>query len=297
MIQKMRKERVDGGKKECMQMRNRKEGWSQKQKTVVFLAFTVFLLAALLLAGALNGERALASDFSQANRGPGLAHPFGTDWLGRDMLARTLKGLSVSMILGLSASWASALIALTLGIMAATLGSKADALISYLIDLVMGIPHILLLILISLALGRGMKGVIVGILLTHWPSLARVIRGEILQLKESPYILVSEKLGKGKLWIAFHHMLPNLLPQFLAGAILMFPHAVLHESAITFLGFGLSAEQPAIGIILSESMRYLMMGSWWLAVFPGALLVGVVLSVQGLGESLRRFTDPSGAHR
>lgn len=278
-------------------MHNKKEGWSQKKKTAFFLAITVFLLAALLVAGTLNGERALASDFSQANRAPGIAHPFGTDWLGRDMLARTLKGLSVSIFLGLSASWASALIALTLGIMAATLGPKADALISYLTDLVMGIPHILLLVLISLALGRGMKGVIVGILLTHWPSLARVIRGEILQLKESPYILVSKKLGKGKLWIALHHMLPNLLPQFLVGAILMFPHAVLHESAITFLGFGLSAEQPAIGIILSESMRYLMMGSWWLAVFPGALLVGVVLCMQGLGESLRRFTDPSGAHR
>lgn len=278
-------------------MHNKKEGWSQKKKTAVFLAITVFLLAALLVAGTLNGERALASDFSQANRGPGLAHLFGTDWLGRDMLARTLKGLSVSIFLGLLASSASALIALTLGIMAATLGPKADAVISYLIDLVMGIPHILLLVLISLALGRGMKGVIVGILLTHWPSLARVIRGEILQLKESPYILVSKKLGKGRRWIALHHMLPNLLPQFLAGAILMFPHAVLHESAITFLGFGLSADQPAIGIILSESMRYLMMGSWWLAVFPGALLVGVVLSMQGLGESLRRFTDPSGAHR
>lgn len=297
MIQKIRKKCINGRKQGNMQMRNRKEGWSQKKKTAFFLAITVLFLTALVVAGTLNGERALASDFSQANRGPGLAHLFGTDWLGRDMLARTLKGLAVSIFLGLSASWASALIALTLGIMAATLGPKADALISYLIDLVMGIPHILLLVLISLALGRGMKGVIVGILLTHWPSLARVIRGEILQLKESLYILVSKKLGKGKLWIALHHMLPNLLPQFLAGAILMFPHAVLHESAITFLGFGLSAEQPAIGIILSESMRYLMMGSWWLAVFPGALLVGVVLCMQGLGESLRRFTDPSGAHR
>lgn len=297
MIQKIRKNPVKGRQQERMQMRNRIEGWSQKKKTAVFLAITVVLLAALLVAGTLNGKYALVSDFSQANRAPGLAHPFGTDWLGRDMLARTLKGLSVSIFLGLLASSASALIALTLGIMAATLGPKADAVISYLIDLVMGIPHILLLVLISLALGRGLKGVIVGILLTHWPSLARVIRGEILQLKESPYILVSKKLGKGRLWIALHHMLPNLLPQFLAGAILMFPHAVLHESAITFLGFGLSVDQPAIGIILSESMRYLMMGSWWLAVFPGALLVGVVLSMQGLGESLRRFMDPSGAHR
>lgn len=226
-----------------------------------------------------------------------MTHLFGTDWLGRDMLSRTLKGLSVSILIGGAAAAASAVISLTLGIMAAVLGKTADAIISYLIDLIMGIPHILLLILISLALGRGLKGIIIGIMLTHWPSLARVVRAEILQLKESPFVLVAGKLGKSKLQIALHHMLPNVLPQFLTGMLLMFPHAILHESSITFLGFGLSAEQPAIGIILSESMKYLIMGEWWLAVFPGFMLIAVVLLFQYLGESLRLFADPAGAHR
>lgn len=270
---------------------------SRKKRTAALLLLAVLLLGMVIAAGSLCTQKALETDLSRANLPPGADHLFGTDWMGRDMLARTLKGLSVSILIGGVTSVASGLISLVLGIMAATLGKGADAVISYLIDLVMGIPHLLLLVLISLAVGRGIKGVVLGILLTHWPTLARVVRGEILKLKESPYILVSAKLGKGKLWIALHHMLPNVLPQFLTGMILIFPHAVLHESGVTFLGFGLTAEQPAIGIILSESMRYLIMGNWWLAVFPGILLVGTVLLIRHLGESLRRFADPAGAHR
>ncbi len=281
-------------KSKFMQMHKQR---NRKKETLILLILTIIALLAIMVAGACCSEQAVTSDFSQANQAPGLAHLFGTDWLGRDMLARTLKGLSISIFIGVVTATASAIISLVLGIMAASLGSKVDAVISYLIDLVLGIPHILLLVLISLAMGRGLKGVVIGVMLTHWPTLARVVRGEMLQLRESPYMLVAEKLGKSKLHIALHHMLPNVLPQFLTGMILMFPHAILHESSITFLGFGLSAEQPAIGIILSESMKYLIMGKWWLAVFPGLMLVAVVLLFEYLGQTLRRFADPAGAHR
>ena len=141
----------------------------------------------------------------------------------------------------------------------------------------MGIPHILLLILISLACGRGLTGVVAGIALTHWPSLARLLRAELLQLRESPFIRIAEKLGIGRLRIVREHL---------------FPHAILHEASITFLGFGLPPEQPAIGVILSESMQYLAMGRWWLAVFPGALLVLAVMLFFTLGENLRCLLDP-----
>ncbi len=139
-----------------------------------------------------------------------------------------------------------------MGIVAATMGKIADGLIIGIIDLVMGIPHILLLVLISFALGKGFWGVVAGISLTHWTSLARLIRGEVLQLKQSQYIKIAEKLGQGKLSIAFRHMTPHLIPQLFVGLVLMFPHAILHEASVTFLGFGLSPEQPAIGVILSE---------------------------------------------
>ena len=165
-----------------------------------------------------------------------------------------------------------------------------------LIDVVMGIPHILLLLLISFALGKGLKGVAVGIILTHWTSLTRLIRGEVLQLRESHFIKIAEKMGMSPWQIGIRHMMPHLLPQVLVGMVLMFPHAILHEASITFLGFGLSQEQPAIGVILSESMKYLTMGKWWLALFPGLLLVLVVIMFHVIGDTLNSLLDPSRAH-
>ena len=157
------------------------------------------------------------------------------------------------------------------------------------------VPHIVLLLLISYALGKGEKGVIVGVALTHWPNLARVIRGEILQVREAAYVGIAKQLGKSPWYIARWHIFPQILPQFLVGLVLLFPHAILHEASITFLGFGLPPEKPAIGVILSESMSYLSTGKWWLALFPGLALVGVVILFDRIGSGLKALLDPSSA--
>lgn len=263
--------------------------------TIALLICSAVLLAGIAAAGLLCSEGASVSDFSRKNLAPNAEYLFGTDWLGRDMFLRTLVGLSMSIRLGLLTATVSAGIALALGLLAA-MGRTADLVVSGLIDLVMGIPHMLLLILISCACQKGFAGVAVGISLTHWPSLARLIRGEVLQLKESQYVKISSKLGMSRFKIACTHMLPHLLPQFLTGLILMFPHAILHEASITFLGFGLPPEEPAVGIILSESMKYLITGKWWLAVFPGLLLTATVLLFEALGHSVSRLLSPGGAH-
>ena len=174
-------------------------------------------------------------------------------------------------------------------------GKKADAVVTWLIDLMLGIPHIVLLILISFALGKGFWGVTIGVAVTHWPSLARVVRAEILQCKQSTFVAAARRLGQTPLRIAAKHMVPYVLPQFIVGLILLFPHAILHEAAVTFLGFGLPPEQPAIGVILSESMAYLSAGMWWLAVFPGLALIATVLLFDLAGSSLRKLVDPHSA--
>lgn len=265
--------------------------------TMILFAAAVLFLGAITLAGAVFEEEAMVVDFSRKNLAPCGAYLFGTDWMGRNMFLRTLTGLSMSIRIGLLAAGVSSVIAFVLGTLAATMGKMVDSVITWIIDLVMGIPHILLLILISYAFGKGFRGVVVGVALTHWTSLARLIRSEVLQLREATYMKVAEKLGKSKWEIAWKHMVPHLLPQFLVGLILLFPHAILHEASITFLGFGLSPEQPAIGIILEESMAHLAMGRWWLALFPGLLLVFTVVLVDVAGESLRKLLDPASAHR
>lgn len=268
---------------------------NRRTRLVLLTAGLSLLLLAVYLVGALIPESAYASDYLAAKLPPSWEHPFGTDSLGRDLLMRTLKGLSISMTVGIAASAISAVIAVLVGIAAATGAQWVDAAINWVIDLVMGVPHTILVILISFALGRGLKGLLIGIAATHWCSLARLIRGEVLQLRSETYIAVSRRLGKGSGWILVHHLLPHLVPQFFVGLILTFPHAILHEASISFLGFGLPPEQPAIGIILSESMKYLSTGMWWSAVFPGLLLVAIVLLVDRLGDQLRRILDPSSA--
>ena len=268
---------------------------NRRTEAVLLTALTAAVLIAFYIIALLLPESALASSFLDAGRPPSWAHPFGTDALGRDLLLRVLKGMSVSMTVGMAASGISAVIAVCVGIAAAAGSKWADAAVGWVIDLVMGVPHTVLIILISFALGRGLKGLLAGIAATHWCSLARLIRGEVLQLRGRQYVAASRRLGKSSGWILTRHLLPHLVPQFLVGLVLMFPHAILHEASISFLGYGLPPEQPAIGIILSESMRYLSAGVWWPAVFSGLTLVVVVLLVDRLGESLRRILDPYSA--
>lgn len=270
--------------------------WNRRKTMLCTVIISIFLLTLIAITGTRLTGMAMKTDFSRKNVFPCLSYPFGTDWMGRDMFARTIKGLSLSILIGVFAAAISSIIAMLLGICAATMGKRVDAVITWIIDLIMGVPHMLLLILICVACGRGMKGVVLGVAFTHWTSLARLIRAEVMQLKESPYIRIAEKLGKSKLYIAVNDMLLHLIPQFVVGLVLMFPHAILHEASITFLGFGLTSEQPAIGIILSESMKYLVLGKWWLALFPGLALVLVVVLFYSLGENLRKLINPNSVH-
>lgn len=270
---------------------------NRRTRTLILTILMAVLLIAVYAAGMLVPDSYVASSLRNTKLPPSLRHLFGTDALGRDLFWRTIKGLSVSMTVGIVASGISAVIAVFVGILAATGSKKVDAAINWVIDLVMGVPHIILIILISFCMGRGLKGLLVGIAATHWCSFARLIRGEVMQLRSQQYIAVSRRLGKSSGWILMNHLLPHLIPQFLVGLILMFPHAILHESAISFLGYGLPPEQPAIGIILAESMKYLSAGLWWPAVFPGLTLVLIVLLIDRLGDNLRMILDPYSAQQ
>ena len=223
---------------------------SNRRATLACVVLAAVVLVGIVACGMALQQQAMQTDLAQKNLPPSLAHPFGTDQMGRDMLVRTAAGLATSILVGLVAACASSLIALVLGAVAALGGRAADRAVTWLIDLVMGIPHIVLLILISFALGKGFWGVTIGVALTHWPSLARIMRAEILQCRQSGFVAAARRLGVSRARIAVRHMLPYVLPQLIVGLILMFPHAILHEAAITFLGFGLTPEQPAIGIIL-----------------------------------------------
>lgn len=266
--------------------------FDRRSKTLLTIIGCLLFFGAVFLAAWLYGEQGEVTDLAARKLPPSLDHPFGTDWLGRDMLARTVKGLRISLFVGLSAASCSAIIALVFGLAAATLGKSVDAAVTWLVDVAMATPHLVLLILISFACGGGMKGVIIAVAVSHWPSLTRVIRAEVMQLRSAEYVRLSRQVGKGPLFVAGRHMLPHVLPQFIVGLLLLFPHAILHAAALTFLGFGMSPHMPAVGVLLAESMRYLSMNLWWLAVAPGLALVAAVKAFDLLGGNVRSLLDP-----
>lgn len=262
-----------------------------RQRTALIIICASLVLIILVLSGVLIDADKITINMDQKNEAPSAANLFGTDWLGRDMLLRTIKGLTFSLVVGLLAAFTSTIIALVLSVLSSW-NRTVDNIVTWLIDLFLSVPHIVILIMISFAFGGGFKGIVIGLALTHWPSLTRLLRAEVFQIKSAEYIKISERLGNSKLWIGIHHFLPHLMPQLIVGFILLFPHAILHEAALTFLGFGLPAETPAIGIILSESMRYLSTGHWWLAFFPGFSLLLMVIIFDILGKNIQKMIDP-----
>lgn len=266
-----------------------------RTKTLLIIGLTALLLILVVINSLFINSANILTDFSLINQPPSLQHLFGTDWMGRDMFTRTMKGLGLSIQIGAGASILSSIIAIVLAIVS-SFNKYLDSFVAWLVDLFLSIPHILLIILISISLGGGALGVTLGVAFTHWTSLTRVLRAEIKQIKTSEYVKLSERFGKSKFWIAKKHILPLVITQIVVGTILIFPHAIMHEASVTFLGFGLSPHEPAIGIILSESMRYLATGNWWLALFPGLALLIIVLLFDVIGENIKKLLDPTSAN-
>ena len=265
--------------------------FSSRLVTLLAAGLALLVLIAILIAAALLPDSGLGTQLDARIQPPSWAHPFGTDTLGRDMLTRTIKGLAVSMRVGMLASIGATLIAIALGVLSA-LSKWLDMAIGVLIDLTMALPHLVLVIMISFALNNGTKGVIIAVCVSHWPGLARLVRAEVRQVLSADYVQVSRLLGRSGWQVAARHVLPHVLPQALVGAVLLFPHAILHESAVTFLGFGLEPHLPATGVLLSESMRYITAGWWWLGVLPGICLLLMVLTFEQVALGLRLVLDP-----
>lgn len=266
---------------------------NRRKRIVLYITISIIYLLTILIVGLTMNPDKYAVDYSAKFISPSLGYLFGTDFMGRDMFWRCIKGLSNSILIGIFASVVSSFIALVFGVSSAIIGGWYDRFINWCVDLCMGIPHLILLILISFMLGRGAKGVTIAVAITHWTGLTRLVRAEVLQVRSTQYVQAAYKMGKSKLQVAKSHIIPHVLPVYLIGIVLLFPHAIMHEASITFLGFGLPAEVPAIGVILSEAMKHITTGKWWLALFPGLMLLSVVLLFDVIGENLKLLVNPN----
>lgn len=269
---------------------------SRRARTLTALAAAVVVVVLILVAGTLAVGPAGDPSLVDRNQGPSLEHPFGTDRYGRDVFLRTLVGLRLSLLVGVVAALLSGAIAVVLALVAVLGGRVADAVVRWLVDLFLALPHLVLLILVAFALGGGTVAVILAVGLTHWPRLTRVLTAVARETVASDYVRIARGLGRTPAQIARTHVAGHLLPHLLVGTVLLFPHAILHEAALSFLGLGVDPGLPAIGVMLQESMRYLSAGHWWLAVLPGLALLLVVKLIDRIGDDARALLDPRSAH-
>jgi peptide/nickel transport system permease protein len=231
-------------------------------------------------------------DLASANRPPEPAHPFGTDELGRDVLLRCVYALRVSLAVGLVAALISSVLGTAVGALAGTVGGWVDRLLMRVVDAVASVPHLLLGIVIVAILRPSLTAVVISIALTHWLTSARIVRSEILSLRGRPFVDAAIVGGSSRTRILVRHLLPNVAPQVLLSTTLMIPHAVWHETALSFLGLGLPPHAASVGNMINDAQRSLLTGGWWMSLAPGLLLVVVTLAIAGLSGVWRDRLNP-----
>jgi peptide/nickel transport system permease protein len=233
----------------------------------------------------------LALDVEHILEAPCLAHPLGTDALGRDLLSRMLYGGRVSLWVGFVAVGISTGIGLVLGLVAGFFGGWVDEVIMRLVDVMLCFPSFFLILAVIAFLEPSLLNIMIVIGLTSWMGVARLVRAETLTLRERDFVLAARVAGAGPLRMLGRHILPNAVTPVLVSATLGVAGAILVESSLSFLGLGIQPPDPSWGNILMEGKDVLGV-AWWMSVFPGLAILLTVLGYNLVGESLRDLLDP-----
>lgn len=219
-------------------------------------------------------------------------HLLGTDQLGRDVLSRLIFGARVSMVVGFTAVIFAGVVGTVLGIIAGYIGGWADQIIMRITDAWLALPALTFAIFLAAIVGPSMWNIVIILGAVYWTRYARVVRGEVLSLKERDFVRLAVVAGCSKWTIMRRHILPNVANSAIVLATLMLGVVIVTEASLSFLGVGVPPPQPAWGLMLSDGKQGLMVGYWWLTVFPGVCIMLMVLSANLLGDWLRVKLDP-----
>ncbi len=256
-------------------------------------AITLILLFIYAFGGGLiyTSARANFNDTSKRLQPPSAEHPFGTDTVGRDVLARTIQGGRISLMIGLTAALLEIIIGVLIGAIAGYYGGWIDSLLMRFTEAMLIIPSLFLLIVMARIVGGNVFFIVIIIGLTSWMYVARIVRAEFLSLKENEYILAARSIGTPTREIIFRHILPNSMAPIVVAATLAVATAILSEAYISFLGMGVQPPTATWGNMLDGSYNYIESAPWmW--IFPGLLILLTVLSINFVGDGLRDALDP-----
>ncbi|MCB0073873.1 MAG: ABC transporter permease [Caldilineaceae bacterium] len=271
--------------------------WYFRRDRMAMLSL-IFLL--LVLLGALfaplltpypeqgRGEPNIAEKFQP----PSLAHPLGTDALGRDMWARLLFGARTSLTVGLAVVALSALVGTLLGALAGYFGGWIDEVIMRITDIFLAFPPLLLAIVVATALGPSLRNMVLAIALSWWPWYTRIVRGQAVSLRERNFVEAARSMGVGDLTIIRRHILPNVLAPVGVQATLDLGAAILTAAGLSFLGLGTQPPTADWGVMVNEGRQYMLSGRWWIATFAGLAIFLTSMAFNLLGDGARDAADP-----
>lgn len=250
------------------------------------LAFAVLVLLVLLsvLVPALAPADLLTADLAVSRQPPSPSHWFGTDQAGHDLLVRCLQGLRVSLLIAVVSAVGAAAIGIVLGTLAASLGGWVDGLLMRLTDTVNALPQLMIGVVIVALFSGSIPALVAAVALTHWPAIARVVRAEAVVVAGSQWVDAARLAGLPRTRVWANHLLPAVARQTSTAVLVMVPHAVWHESTLSFLGLGLPPTAASLGVLLEQARGEVLIGNWWMLLFPAGLLIVATLAFGGLGR-------------
>jgi peptide/nickel transport system permease protein len=251
-----------------------------------------FLIVVAIVAPWITPHNPLDQNLLNRLKPPSSTHWFGTDELGRDVFSRVLVGIRVSLAIGAMSALISISIGTFIGLISGYWRGWLDAVLMRLVDIVLCFPTLFLILMILAVLDKPNIYMIMAVIgLTSWAGLARLVRGEVLSMRERDFMLVAKGLGLSPQRILFVHLLPNVISPVLVAATLTVGGAILTESGLSFLGLGVQPPLPSWGNILTSGKDFIH-SAWWLSLFPGLAILTTTLSLNMLGEGLRDVLDP-----
>ncbi|KRE10073.1 MULTISPECIES: ABC transporter permease [Priestia] len=264
----------------------------RENKLAMFGVILLILIVFMAIFGPMMTKYDYATnDLVNANKPPSSEHWFGTDDLGRDVFTRTWEGARISLFIGLSAALIDLFIGVVWGSISGYRGGRTDEVMMRFADILYGVPYLLLVILLMVVFDQGLGTMIIAMTLTGWINMARIVRGQVMQLKNQEYVMASQTLGANTNRILFKHLIPNSMGQILVTMTLTIPSAIFTEAFLSYLGLGVPAPLASWGTMASDALPALEYYPWRL-FFPATFICLTILAFNVVGDGLRDALDP-----
>jgi len=240
----------------------------------------------------IGGQQTWMSNFKEAFKPPSMKHPFGTDDMGHDLYSMVIYGTREALYVGFIVVIIAMIIGVLLGAYSGYVGGWVDEIIMRICDMFFAFPGLILAMAITAALGPGLEHVMYALIIVWWPAYTRIVRGQVLSVKQNQYIEAARAIGVSRFKIIWSHVIPNSLPPILVQATMDLGNVILTAAGLAFLGLGAAAYTADWGVMVSQGRQWILAGKWWWSTFPGLAIFITVLAFNLFGDGLRDILDP-----